>query len=121
SEFGGLSSLSFIDATQFVMVTDEGNFVSGRLSAGGLDDVEIETIRNSAGDLLPTKFSSDSEAVEIIFRNGTASTVRVGFEHLTRVADFDLVDGRPAGPARPVAIPDWMTALRNNDSIESLC
>ncbi len=120
-DFGGLSGLSFLDASRFVAVTDTGNFVSGRLSADGVHDVGIEIIRNSAGDPLPTKFSRDAEAVEVIFRDGAPVAVRVGFEHLARLADFDLVDGRPTGPARPVAIPDWVTALRDNDSIESVC
>lgn len=121
SDFGGLSGLAFLDATRFVMVTDEGNFVSGRLSDEGVNDVALEPIRNSAGDPLPTKFSKDSEAIDVIVRDGVPSSVRVGFEHLARLADFDIVADRPTGPARPVAVPDWLTALRTNRSIESLC
>ncbi|WP_196260647.1 esterase-like activity of phytase family protein [Pelagibacterium limicola] len=120
-EFGGLSGLTFLDAERFVMVTDEGNFVSGRLKPEGLTEVAIEVIRNSAGEPLPTKFSKDAEAVDVIFRNGAPAAIRVGFEHLTRVADFDLVNGRPTGAARPVPVPDWLTALRDNESIESVC
>lgn len=125
-EFGGLSGLAFLDDERLVMVTDEGRFVSGRLvlhqgTLHGLEDMQIDVIRNSSGDPLPTKFSSDSEAIDIILRDGAPAAVRVGFEHLTRVADFDLVDGRPGGAARPVPIPDWLTALRTNGSIESLC
>lgn len=125
-DFGGLSGLAFIDATRFVMVTDEGRFVSGSadLTDGvlsGLSDVEIDVIRNSGGDPLPRKFAQDSEAVEVIVRDGEPSAVRVGFEHLTRVADFDMRDGRPGGAAREVAIPDWLTDLRTNESIESVC
>ena len=119
--FGGLSSVAFLDAARFVMVTDEGRFVSGELTLEGLENVEIDVIRNSAGNPLPSKFSSDSEAVEVVFRDGAPAAVRVGFEHLARLADFDLADGRPHGAARPVAIPDWVTALRDNDSIESVC
>ncbi|WP_116652722.1 esterase-like activity of phytase family protein [Pelagibacterium sediminicola] len=120
-EFGGLSSLAFLDAARFVMVTDEGRFVSGELTPAGLENVEIDVIRNSAGNPLPSKFSSDSEAIEVVFRDGAPATVRVGFEHLARLADFELANGRPHGAARPVAIPDWMTALRDNGSIESVC
>lgn len=120
-QFGGLSSLAFLDDTSFVMVTDEGRFVSGSLTPEGLENVEIDIIRNSAGNPLPNKFSSDSEALEVVFRDGQPAAIRVGFENLARLADFDLVDGRPGGAARPVAIPDWMTALRDNESIESVC
>lgn len=124
--FGGLSGLSFIDADTFVMVTDEGQFVSGTLlldngAPSQLADVEIDVIRNSSGNPLPTKFSADSEAVDVVFRNGEPAAVRVGFEHLARLADFDLIDNRPKGPARPVPIPDWLTAVRDNESIESVC
>jgi len=35
----------------------------------------------------------------------------VGFENLTRVADFDLVNGIPAGAAHEVLIPDWLRAV----------
>lgn len=119
--FGGLSGLSFLDASRFVMVTDQGNFVSGALTDEGIENVALEVIRNSSGNPLPTKFSKDSEAVDVVFRDGAPVAVRVGFEHLARLADFDLVDGRPTGAARPVPIPDWVTALRDNGSIESVC
>ena len=125
-DFGGLSSLAFFDATHFVMVTDEGRFVSGALTlADGtpseMMDVEIDVIRNSSGAPLPRKFAQDSEAVDIIFREDGTSVARVGFEHLTRIADFEITDGRPGGAAREIAIPDWLTALRTNESIESVC
>lgn len=126
ADFGGISGLAFLDAQSFVMVTDEGRFLSGRLdldggAPSGLSDVEIDVIRNSSGNPLPTKFSSDSEAIDVVMRDGRPTAVRVGFEHLTRIADFDLTDGRPNGPAREVAIPDWLTGLRTNESIESVC
>lgn len=47
--------------------------------------------------------------------------MRVGFENLTRVADFALTDGRPGGAATEITIPDWLTDLRTNGAIESLC
>ncbi|HWJ87591.1 MAG TPA: esterase-like activity of phytase family protein [Pelagibacterium sp.] len=125
-DFGGLSSLAFLDADRFVMVSDEGRFFSGTLdltdgAPSGLSDVEIDVIRNSSGAPLPRKFTWDSEAIDVVFRDGAPAAVRVGFEHLTRVAEFALTDGRPGGPAREIAIPDWLTDLRTNGAIESLC
>ncbi|SDG12757.1 esterase-like activity of phytase family protein [Pelagibacterium luteolum] len=125
-DFGGLSGLAFLDDKRFVMVTDEGRFVSGSLelengAPSALSEVEIDVIRNSAGAPLPRKFAQDSEAVEVVIRDGAPIAVRVGFEHLTRVADFDMVDGRPGGAAREIAIPNWLTEQRTNDSIESVC
>ena len=108
------------------MVTDEGRFVSGGLdladgSPSALSGVEIDVIRNSSGAPLPRKFAQDAEAVEIVFRDGRPAAVRVGFEHLTRIADFDLGNARPFGPARQIAIPQWLADLRDNSSIESVC
>ena len=125
-DFGGLSGLAFLDSTRFVMVSDEGHFVSGALALAdgapvGLDSVEIDVIRNSAGNPLPSKFSRDSEAVEVIVRDGQPAAVRVGFEGLARLADFTLTNGRPGGAATEVNIPDWLSAIRTNGSIESVC
>ncbi len=125
-DFGGISGLAFRDAARFVMVTDQGRFLSGSLdladgAPAGLSGVEIDVVRNSSGNPLPNKFSSDSEAIEVVVRNGGPDAVRVGFENLARIAEFDLLDGRPFGAAREIAIPQWLTDLRTNESIESVC
>lgn len=126
--FGGLSGLTMTGPDQHVVfVSDRGNFVSGQLAyddAGrllSLIGITIEPMRNSGGEVLPRQYARDAESVDTIYRNGEPVAVRVGFEHLTRVADFALTDGRPGGPAREVAIPDWLTDLRTNESLESVC
>src|SRR5690606_28759630 len=83
--------------------------------------IAIEAIQNSRGVALPRQFARDAEALGVIVRDGVPAAVRVGFENLTRVADFDLVDGVPSGAAREVAIPDWLTAARTNESLEAVC
>ncbi len=87
----------------------------------GLEHLSLEPIKNSKGVDLPTQFSRDSESIETIFRDGVPSAVRVAFEHLTRVADFELDDGWPQGAAREVSIPDWLRNNRHNGSLEALC
>ncbi|MDP1732315.1 MAG: esterase-like activity of phytase family protein [Devosia sp.] len=126
--FGGLSGLDFTDGQgRLVMVTDRGNFVSGQLIYDdavrplSLVGVRIEPIRNSRGAELPRAFARDAEAVAVVERDGVPVAVRVGFENLTRVADFELVDGVPTGPAREVGIPAWLTDTRTNKSLESVC
>lgn len=126
--FGGLSGLGFSDnAGRLVMVTDRGNFVSAQLIYDeqnrplSLVGVKIEPIQNSKGAELPRAFARDAEAVAVIERNGVPAAVRVGFENLTRVADFELVDGVPTGPAKEVAIPQWLTDTRTNESLEAVC
>lgn len=126
--FGGLSAIGFTGpAGKLVMVSDRGNFVSGELiydDAGAplsLVGVDIAPIQNSKGADLPRAFARDAEALAIIERPGNKSVVRVGFENLTRVADFHLENGVPSGPAFDVVIPDWLTATRTNESLEAVC
>jgi len=126
--FGGLSGLGFTSREQHLaFVSDRGNFVTGQLiydEAGrvfGLIGVEVEPIQNSRGAPLPRQFSRDAEAMAVIPRGGIASAVRVGFENLTRVADFELTNHKPGGAAREVAIPDWLTDTRTNESLEAVC
>lgn len=128
SEFSELSGVTFpYGDGRFVAVSDKGYFASGALvrdADGHLKAVagaQLDPIQNSGGDELPRAFARDAEGIDTIYRDGGAVAVRVSFEHLTRVADFDLQNGRPGGPARPVLIPDWLTEMRNNKALESLC
>ncbi|HEY4199081.1 MAG TPA: esterase-like activity of phytase family protein [Devosiaceae bacterium] len=127
-EFGGLSSLSFTGPDgRLAMVSDRGNFVSGQLiydEAGlpfGLVGVDISPMQNSKGAPLPRAFAQDAEGMDTLMRDGEPVAVRVSFENLTRVADFALTDGVPGGPAREIPIPDWISNLRTNESLESVC
>lgn len=125
--FGGISGITFVAPGRMVMVTDRGHFISGELryngrgAPSGFSDLAMTLIRNSSGDPLPTAFSRDAEAVETVYRDGVAAAVRVGFENLTRVADFALVDHRPEGAARVVDIPEELSRIRSNETLESVC
>lgn len=126
--FGGLSGLGFVSADhKLVMVTDRGNFISGQLLYDENDlplsliGVMIDAIQNSKGAALPRAFARDAEALAVIEREGSPAALRVGFENLTRVADFELLDGRPTGPAKEVTVPQWLTDARTNESLEAVC
>ena len=126
--FGGLSGLTTTGPGQQVtFVSDRGNFVTGQLAYDdtgrlfGFIGTQIEPMRNSKGDLLPRQYAKDAESVDTIYRDGVPVAVRVGFENLTRVADFTLTDGMPGGAAREVGIPQWLTDLRTNETLETLC
>lgn len=126
--FGGLSGVTITGPNhQTLFVTDRGNFVTGHLVYDDADallgyiGVTIEPMRNSGGDVLPRQYARDAESVDTVYRDGVPVAVRVGFEHLTRVADFALTNGIPGGPAREVAIPDWLSNARTNETLESLC
>lgn len=126
--FGGLSGLTVTGPNQQALfVTDRGNFVAGQLAYDennrlfGFIGVTIEPMQNSKGAPLPRQYAKDAESVDTVYRNGAPVAVRVGFENLTRVADFALTDGIPGGPARELAIPQWLSDLRSNEALESVC
>jgi len=126
--FGGLSGIGFTGPdSRLLMVSDRGNFISGQLlydeagTPASLIGVTIEPIQNSKGAELPRAYTRDAEALTVIERNGAPSAVRVGFENLTRVADFTLVDGVPDGPAREVPIPKFLSDTRTNETLEAVC
>jgi len=127
-QFGGLSSLGFVsDDGRVVMITDRGNFVSGQLLYDdavrplSLVGVRVAAMKNSKGEELPRAYARDAEGMDVLTRDGVPVAVRVSFENLTRVADFALTDGIPGGPGRIVEIPQWLSDLRNNKSLESVC
>jgi hypothetical protein len=126
--FGGLSGAGFVgNEGHVVFVTDRGDFISGQVIydedniAFGLIGVTIEPIQNSRGAPLPRAYTRDAEALAVINRNGVDAAIRIGFENLTRVADFELDGTVPRGPAREVTIPDWLTDARSNESLEAVC
>jgi hypothetical protein len=126
--FGGLSGLGFTgDDQHLAMVSDRGNFVSGQLIYDeanrpfSLIGVEIDPIQNSKGAPLPRQYTRDAEALSVIPRDGKPAAVRVGFENLTRVADFELLNARPQGAAKEVTIPEWLSDTRTNESLEAVC
>ena len=127
-EFGGLSGITFTGFNnQVAIVSDIGNFFSGEIiydkkgAPLSFDNFSISAIKNSKGNNLPRKFAKDAEAIDLILRNGLPVAVRVGFENLTRVADFKLTNGAPMGAAKEVAIPDALSNERTNGSLEALC
>ena len=126
--FGGLSGLGFTGPDgRLVMVSDRGNFVSGQLiydDAGvplSLIGVTVTPIQNSNGRELTRAYTKDSEALAVVQREDVPVAVRVGFENLTRVADFTLVDAVPSGAAREITIPDWLSDTRTNATLEAVC
>lgn len=126
--FGGLSGLGFTGPDgRLVMVSDRGYFVSGQLIYDemqkplSLVGVQVEPIQNSKGNELPRAYARDAEAMAVIVREDLPAAIRVGFENLTRVADFQLVDALPSGAAKEVTIPEWLSDTRTNATLEAVC
>ncbi|MEO6395771.1 MAG: esterase-like activity of phytase family protein [Devosia sp.] len=126
--FGGNSGLGFTgDDGHLVMVSDRGNFISGQLiydeSGAPLSLVGVTTmpIQNSKGDDISRAVARDAEALAVVEREGAPAAIRIGFENVTRVADFALADRVPTGAAREVNIPDWLAKTRTNATLEAVC
>lgn len=126
--FGGLSGLGFTSPDhKLTMVSDRGNFISGQLLYDennlpfSLVGVTIDPIQNSKGVALPRAYARDAEALNVILRDGAPAAIRVGFENLTRVADFELTNGVPGGPATEITVPQWLADTRTNASLEAVC
>ncbi len=126
--FGGLSGIGFTGPdNHLAMVSDSGYFVAGQLIYDeanrplSLVGVTITAIQNSKGADLPRAVARDAEALAVVERDGAPYAVRVGFENLTRVADFLLQNGVPGGAAREVSIPEWLSDERTNESLEAVC
>jgi hypothetical protein len=126
--FGGLSGLGFTSPDhKLTMVSDRGNFISGQLLYDennlpfSLVGVTIDPIQNSKGVALPRAYARDAEALNVILRDGVPAAIRVGFENLTRVADFELTNGVPGGPATEITVPQWLADTRTNASLEAVC
>lgn len=127
-QFGGLSGLTFTGPDhRVVFVSDRGSFVSGRFTYDGqqrltgFSDVTIAPMRNTKGQPLPRQYARDAEGVDTVYRNGEPVAVRVSFENLTRVVDYALSDGVPGGAAIELPLPKWLSELRTNSSLESVC
>jgi hypothetical protein len=126
--FGGLSGLTSTNSDgQVAFVTDRGNWITGQLAYDdtnrlfGFIGVNIEPMQNSQGAPLPRQYAKDAESVDTVYRDGVPVAARVGFENLTRVADFALTNGVPGGAAREIQIPQWLSDTRSNEALESLC
>jgi hypothetical protein len=126
--FGGLSGLTSTNSDgQVAFVTDRGNWITGQLAYDdtnrlfGFIGVNIEPMQNSQGAALPRQYAKDAESVDTVYRDGVPVAARVGFENLTRVADFALTSGVPGGAAREIQIPQWLSDTRSNEALESLC
>ena len=126
--FGGNSGIGFTgDDGHLVIVSDRGNFISGQLiydEAGvplSLVGVSTTPITNTKGNDLPRGRAQDAEALAVVVREGAPAAIRVGFENLTRVADFALREGTPSGAAKEVNIPGWLADTRTNETLEAVC
>ncbi len=128
--FGALSGLTVSDdGRDFVAVTDNGFWVSGRIESNGqgaptaLSDVTMAPLRDRSGAVLNLKSSADAEAVARATINGRPVFL-VAFERNHRIEAYPraIPGQRVAEDARPIRYnaPAGIRRLGANKGIEAI-
>ncbi len=120
-DFGGLSGLDVLRSGSLLSVSDDGKFVWIGVDpeTGSPDGTgSIAYMRNTDGQIFPTKMSADAE--DLAVRDGLAF---VSFEQRHRIEAYDLESCGTAAHAARVVKLDKVVAgevLRNNRGPEGL-
>ena len=120
-EFGGLSGLDVLRSGSLLAVSDDGKFIWIGIDpvTGAPDGIgSIAYMRNTKGEIFPTKRSADAE--DLAYRDGVAF---VSFEQTHRIEAYDLEGcGTAAHAARLVKLDEVVDGdvLRNNRGAEGL-
>ena len=120
-DFGGLSGLDVLGSGSLLSVSDDGKFVWIGVDpeTGAPDGIgSIAYMRNTDGNIFPTKMSADAEDLSV--RDGVAF---VSFEQRHRIEAYDLESCGSAAHAARVVKLDKVVAgevLRNNRGPEGL-
>lgn len=126
-DFGGLSGLSVSeDGSRFIAITDQGNWVTGRLTyddAGmltGISEVRMAPLRDAKGAPLSGKSESDAEEATASAPGKIDGTVYVSLERHHRVLSYDIGAAGLSAPGLNVPAPAAIAALPENDGLEAL-
>lgn len=120
-EFGGISSLRMEpDGARFLALTDQGNWLRGRITyAGtapsGLAEVQMAPMLAADGKTLSARGLGDTES--LADNNGT---VYVGIERQHRIMKYDFAKNGFKARGVPVPIPDEFKTFPFNAGIEAL-
>ena len=123
--FGGFSSLRVVtrDGVPWLMaISDEGRWLSARLvhdAAGtltGLAETEMGVLQDPEGRPLVAKEAADAESLAVM----PDGSFVVGFEHQHRLWRYAANNGRPEGPASPVAGPPELAQAPENGGLEAV-
>jgi hypothetical protein len=122
SPFGGISGLALsADGGRLVAVTDDGDWVTGRLSyrdgrLGGFSDVVMTPVLGAPGERLNNKADKDAEGLTPIGDD----EFLVSFERRHRIARYRLDGKGRFGRAAYLPVPDAFARLPSNQGIEAV-
>ncbi len=123
SRFGGLSGLLLEpDGEGLLAVTDAGHWVSARLHLDdrgflvGLEEAEIDALRDGDNRPLTSKRAGDAEALT---RLGDGTTL-VAFEQVHRIWRYPAGPGALGRPAQAFPPPPGLDRLDGNNGLEAV-
>jgi hypothetical protein len=122
SPFGGISGLALTqDGGRLVAVTDDGDWVTGRLSyrdgrLSGFSDVVMTPVLGAPGERLRNKSDKDAEGLALI----GGDEFLVSFERRHRIARYRLDGKGRFGRAAYLPVPDAIERLPDNQGIEAI-
>src|SRR5882724_843659 len=130
-EWGGYSGMVMApDGSSLLAVSDVGHWIklelkhdaAGKLIAVGA--ARLEPLLDEAGKPVEGKEWSDAEEITLLSNRIYAPEVErrfvVAFERHHRVWSYASVDGVPAGPAQPIAVPGAVSSLPQNSGLEAI-
>jgi hypothetical protein len=125
--FGGLSAFKIsADGSRFVSVEDNGHWATGALTYGadgdltGVADVRVAPMLNAAGAVMTGKSEADAEGLAFADPLTLAGDAYVSFEGDDRVLRFDFQGAGIKASGMPIAIPETVLQLRQNNGLEVL-
>jgi hypothetical protein len=119
--FGGISGLSLAeDGAGFVMVSDAGNWITGRFTQSGgrlsgIKDVAAAPILGRSGRPLASSRRGDTESLAM-----AGGRAYVGIERANEIASFDFAASGVMARARSVAVPPAAKRLPFNQGFEAI-
>lgn len=120
--FGGLSSIRLFDSgTRFVIVSDRGRWVTGRLGYEGdrlssVSDAEIAPMLDENGRLLALSGWFDTESLA----DDGNGIFYVGIERVNEIVRFDFGKDGVAARGKPIKFPPEIEKLPFNKGLEAM-
>jgi hypothetical protein len=125
-DFGGLSGLDLeADGRGFVIISDEGHWLTGQLTydgtaPSGMTQVRQGPILGQGGKGLSKKRDLDAEACALLEGTLARGTVLIGFERNHRIGRFPVIDRVIQPPTGYLKMPADARLMKSNLGLEAV-